>query len=374
MPAVAAATGRNRWRRRTRRRACSAASTTGWRPPSMREGEAGIDHRPHPVVLRRRVRPAPAATSTTASASAAAAMSAASRRASAPARRRGRARCAARGRRPRRSSDFELAQLAVEKRIAPAMVWRWMKRVLPRRLQQVLAGLLRHLDEVAEHVVVLDAQRPAAGLRRRSALAGAAMTRRRSVAQRAHLVEIARHRPARTKPPSRFSSGSSSASAAASVSAISRRQGAQRPARPRASSGGSSRRASSARQLARRRKARRARGEVARAAAVRAPAATARAAGRARASGHARTLSRRALFVDETRRPHRAARGWRRDRSAARPGARRAAARRPASPCGRCWRAGCRRARRDSVRVSSRLARVAASMASAARHSPLAAG
>ena len=96
--------------------------------------------------------------------------------------------------------------------MALAMVWRWMKRDLapirPVHDRLVVGG---HFDVVAEHVVVPDFQRADAGFLDQVAL-HAGDHPARLVAQRPHLVELAVI-VARTNPPSRFISGSSSASA-----------------------------------------------------------------------------------------------------------------------------------------------------------------
>ncbi len=47
----------------------------------------------------------------------------------------------------------------VVKRTCPASVWRWMKVALSGARHQLVAVLRRHLDEIAEHVVVPDLQR-----------------------------------------------------------------------------------------------------------------------------------------------------------------------------------------------------------------------
>jgi hypothetical protein len=103
------------------------------------------------------------------------------------------------------------ASSVVVKRMAPAMVWRWMKR--PASSRSASGIVRRHLDEIAEHVVVLDLQRPHAESPRHSQPAA-----RRSpcglVAQRPQFVELGvRYSRLRTKPPSRFRSGNSSLSA-----------------------------------------------------------------------------------------------------------------------------------------------------------------
>ena len=52
----------------------------------------------------------------------------------------------------------------VVKRTALASVWRWMKRAFSGAREQALAGVGADLDEIAEHVVVLDAERADVGL------------------------------------------------------------------------------------------------------------------------------------------------------------------------------------------------------------------
>ena len=94
------------------------------------------------------------------------------------ARRRGRARARGRGRRRSRSSTSSSASSAVEKRIAPAMVWRWMNSASCGGRRKSLADARRHLDEEAKEVVVLDLERldlgrlDVAGLECRHDLAG----------------------------------------------------------------------------------------------------------------------------------------------------------------------------------------------------------
>ena len=78
---------------------------------------------------------------------------------------------------------------AVVKRTAPAMVWRWRKVCGQRLAQQRLGGAGRHLDVVAQDVVVAHLERldagllDVAGLQRGHHLAAV-------VAQRARLVEV----------------------------------------------------------------------------------------------------------------------------------------------------------------------------------------
>ena len=76
----------------------------------------------------------------------------------------------------------------VVKRTWPASVWRWMKVAFSGARHQLVAVLRGHLDEIAEHVVVPDLERAHAGL------VGIARLQRRDhaaglVAQRARLVE-----------------------------------------------------------------------------------------------------------------------------------------------------------------------------------------
>ena len=188
------------------------------------------------------------------------------------------------------------------------MVWRWTKVSLPGRLQQLLAGRLRHLDEVAEHVVVPDLQRAAAGL------VGVARLERGDDAARL-VAQLAQPRRARRRSPRARSRRRASAAAArrraprASASASVRVERGAGVAPPRASSVGSiaARRRARA-EVARRAQGRRAGGEVARAAAAEARRDSARARSGARLQRCARRRSRRSPSLDERRRPRRAAR------------------------------------------------------------------
>ena len=98
------------------------------------EGEAVVDQSGGSSRPRPRARRAPRRRRAAASAAAAAAIaSAARRRPRRPARRRRRARWPAPGRRRWRSCCSSSASSAVVKRMALAMVWRWMKRASPLR-------------------------------------------------------------------------------------------------------------------------------------------------------------------------------------------------------------------------------------------------
>ena len=60
--------------------------------------------------------------------------------------------------------DSRSVSALVVKRMAPAIVWRWMKVALCGALRSVSPSGLRRLDEIAEEVVVLDLELPDAGL------------------------------------------------------------------------------------------------------------------------------------------------------------------------------------------------------------------
>ena len=134
--------GRPRWRRRASRRS-RAGRSRGWRPDG----------------------PAPAVTSSSASASATARSASVS--ASIAATQAGEDRRLDLERRfvRRAMRPSSSASSAVVKRMALAMVWRWMKLcrdAAPRAACVPCAG--RHLDEIAEHAVVPDLQRLDVGL------------------------------------------------------------------------------------------------------------------------------------------------------------------------------------------------------------------
>ena len=238
-----------------------------------------------------------------------------------------------------------------------------------RRLQQRLALRLRRLDVVAEQVVVLDLELPDAGL---LGVGAPASRRSRAGSRRAAraLRRAAGSAPARTKPPSRLTSGRSSASVAARSPCRARRNRPRGRVSARRSSAGSASAASQdARERGRRGEPVANGGEVARAAAVEAE--PRQRAQEIRRALRARPAARRAVGASSTRKPTASSRRRsRRGRSAGSPDARPAAARRPASRSGRWSRAASPRARPPSVRVSSRLARVAGSISRLAPRAP----
>ncbi len=244
-------------------------------------------------------------------------------------------------------------------------------RLAPREAQRgeiELVGVRRrHLDVVADHVVVPDLQRrhagrrPVLGLQRRRSSCGC---RRAGCAAR----RARRGSPARMKPPSRASSGGSSASARGQSGSISARWSRQRHddlgerrrrRRQRLGLGAAAAPASASRRIE----------PVAQGRPGRAGR-RGRPAGRCRARSMSgvrfsasRTRSRTRRPLDEEAAPGRAARSiagalGQRRRDAARP----AGARRGRSACGRWWPAGCPRGRPSSPRTSSRLRRVAGSI------------
>ena len=126
------------------------------------------------------------------------------------------------------------ASSVVVKRTWPARVWRWMKVALSGAREQLLAVLRRHLDEIAEHVVVAHFQCAHAGLvgvtrlQRRDHAAGFVAQRARLVERRvvagAHEAAVAleiaagRRRAPRRAPPAMSAGTSTSACAAAANS------------------------------------------------------------------------------------------------------------------------------------------------------------
>ena len=236
---------------------------------------------------------------------------------------------------------------------------------------QFVGVLRRDFDEIAEHAIVLDAQL------RHAAFAAIARFQLRDdaarfVAQAAHFVErrmraggdeaaVAREKgrlgdQEMRKPVGQLEQAAMpSARSAARCASFARRR-AKRIVRRQAVA-----------QAARGLQARRAKRQIARAAAPhRQPRQRARDVGRARADPRADAA---AQFGIAGKKRHRILARERSSaaRSAATPGARPVRARPPPSPCGRWRQAGCRRAAPDSVSVSSRLRRVAASIAMKAR-------
>ena len=199
---------------RARRRAPSACSTTGWRPPSMTKSSAGVDLGPHVVALDRKRRERRRDVERPRAPRAAALIGSRSRPST----------CA--GERARRcsssSASARSAALAIlasssaelgggEAHLAGQRLAMDEGRV-ERRAQQLVAVLRGHLDEIAEHVVVPDLQRADAGLLGIARLQGG--DRRGAIRRAARAPRRAPRRSRRaTKPPSRRNSGSSSASA-----------------------------------------------------------------------------------------------------------------------------------------------------------------
>ena len=329
-PSSCAPRGRSHWRRRL---AARGERRLDHRMAAGldREGERVVDERARPVALRRRARRAPR------------------RRRARPAPRRCRASSASRPsacrRRPleQTSSSSASARSAAEamrassstsstvvKRIAPAMVWRWMKVARMRGFSSASPCRLRHLDVIAEHVVVLDLERRDAGL------VGVARLQRGDhapalVAQRARLVErgeARRRDEAAVARDERQLVGERRLEVARQRAVVARRAASQaaRQRRPAASGAVSSvapMRGAGVEAVAQR-------GEIARAAAVeRQPRQRAHEIRRRRRAPCA--ARRAAPALRRERRPRRAARRSPPDRSAGSRAARRSAARRPAS-------------------------------------------
>ncbi len=166
------------------------------------EDERAVDHRPNgadiarPILPGRRRRPAAPAPRPRPGSGRASRMGA---------RRARPRRCPAPGARARSAARAILASRSasstVVKRTWLAMVWRWMKRRRERRLQQRLGLFGGGLDEIAEHGVVADLQRPPRS-RRPAAPPAPAITRRLS-SRRARVSSSSAETPAATKPPSR---------------------------------------------------------------------------------------------------------------------------------------------------------------------------
>ena len=344
----------------------SACSTTGWRPPSITKSSEPSISRPHVVALDRERRQRGGDVEHR------------QRLGRGLDRRRlPRSPCAAS--RSKISSSMPSARSAalailassspssvVVKRTWPASVWRWMKVALSGARQQLVAVLRGHLDEIAEHVVVPDLQRAHAGL------VGVARLQRRDhparfVAQRARLVErgvVARAHEAAVALEQRQLVGERRRQARAAIAASGRRSARRAPARSRPAA--SARRVELGRRARRPRRCRRGWRRDRAGRRGRPPAATARARDRARPCRRSRTSPRAAGVGDEKRDRVEPPRDRLADRSAARPAAAPAAASPPPSRCGRWRRAASRAARRASVRISSRLLRVAWSIGSVA--------
>ena len=219
--------------------ACSACSTTGWRPPSIDEVERAVDLRPHIVCARPRASASAAATSSTASASAAALI------------------VVARGDH-RGGEPLENLELEAERAVGGAGDLGFQLAELGGG-EAHLAGQRLAVDEGRVQRRAPSACRRAARSPRRNSrarcCAGSSARARRSrrhsapaaarspcaIRRAARAPRRARRRsPSRTKPPSRLNSGSSSASAAAS-SSRSAWSGGAAPRRASAISAGASR-------------------------------------------------------------------------------------------------------------------------------------
>ena len=337
----------------------SACSTTAWRAALDDEVERAVDLRPHIAALDRERRRARWRHRAAASASAAALISSLAAITAAASRSK-----ISSSRPSARSAALAIfasssPSSVVVKRTWPASVWRWMKVALSGALEQLLAVLRGDVDEIAEHVVVPDLQRAHAGVvgvaRLQAAPPPGGIRRAARATRRAR-----RRSPSRTKPPSRLNSGSSSASAAAQLARRAPdRAAAAPPPRRRSRRACSRQRVEPAARRCRGADAVADRGEVARPAAADHQARQrARQVGRdvEKLAGLLAGERRRATNnVDRVEPP----RDRCRDRSAARPAAAPAAASPPPSRCGRSPPAASRAARPPSVRVSSRLARVA---------------
>ena len=347
---------RSRWRRSCRRSAAAPA-----RPPDAgrrRRGSRGPRRPPGAPSPRARARSASAlATSISASARAVAA----DRPGRAPARRRAGSRRSA-SRSPAHAPPALRifvsisASASVVKRTALAVVWRCTKSSASGGVQHPLGVRRRRLDEVAEHVVVPDLQRPdpapphVLGLQLGDDPAPL-------VAQPPRLVElrvVARRDEAAVAHQQRRLGDQRRRRAGRPAPRARRAPPAPRPAPPAA-------RPPAPRAAARPAPARRGspRGRAARRG--RAPAATARAPGPAPCAAARAPPARRPAPRGSTPPPP-AAPGPAARRSRARSAASPAAARRRRSPCGRSRRAASPRAPPARLRVSSRLRRVAASI------------
>ena len=144
-------------------RAASAASTTGWRPPSMRElSERSTAGRVHSRLTASSA--SAAATSISASAAPIARSIVVARRRS----RRSRSKISSSSFSARSAAEAMRASRSISalvvKRIAPAMVWRWMKVASCGGFSSASPAACGVSMKIAEQIVVLDLELADAGL------------------------------------------------------------------------------------------------------------------------------------------------------------------------------------------------------------------